>query len=109
VIARTWGGKVPLAHAAGFYRQLLQTGVEDYRQHSDCIEVKLLRRDIDGWAHFLLFSVWTSMDAIRTYAGDTPDKAVLYPDDDAYGLVPDEIVTHYDVVPVIPTTVRRTR
>jgi hypothetical protein len=38
-----------------------------------------------------------SMDAIRAFAGDTPEVAVLYPGDDAYGLIPDHIVTHYEV------------
>jgi hypothetical protein len=102
VIARTLSGKVPLTHAAGFYRHLLQTGVEEYRQHPDCSEVKLLRRDINGWAHFLLLSFWTSMETIRAFAGDQPEKAVLYPNDNAFGLIPDEIVTHYEVVPATP-------
>jgi 2-iminobutanoate/2-iminopropanoate deaminase len=103
MIARTWGGKVPLEHAEGFHQHLLVTGVEDYRGHRDCIEVKLLRRDAHEWAHFLLFSVWISMDAILGYAGDAPERAVLYPDDDAFGLVPDLEVTHYELLSVTAT------
>jgi hypothetical protein len=38
------------------------------------------------------------MDAIRAYAGETPEVAVLYPGDDVYELVPDTTVTHYEVL-----------
>lgn len=99
MITRTWGGKVPLVNAVGFHNHLLATGVEDYRQHPGCVEVRVLRRDSDGWAHFLLLSTWSSTDAIHEYAGESPNKAVLYPGDEAFGLVPDHTVTHYDVLP----------
>jgi len=97
VIARTWGGKVPLEHGSGFHRHLLDTGVRDYQRVSGCLEIKILRRDAEGWAHFLLFSVWESWDAIRAYAGDAPETAVLYPDDERFGLVPDLTTSHYEV------------
>jgi hypothetical protein len=98
VIARSWGGRVPLAHADGFHRHLLATGVADYQRQPGCLDVQLWRRDADGWASFLLLSVWRDLDAIRAYAGDCPEVAVLYPEDDAFGLVPDRSVTHYTVV-----------
>jgi quinol monooxygenase YgiN len=98
MIARSWGGKVPIKHAEGFQRHLIATGVADYRQQPGCLDVQLWRRDGHGWAYFLLLSVWVSMDAIRGYAGERPDVAVLYPKDDAFGLVPDLTVTHYGVL-----------
>lgn len=98
MIGRTWGGKVPLAHAEGFHWHLLATGVADYRQLPGCLDVRLWRRDADDWAHFLLLSVWRDMAAVRAYAGDPPDTAVLYPEDEKFELVPDATVTHYDVL-----------
>jgi len=89
MIARTWGGRVPLIHATEFHRHLLRTGVSDYRQQPGCLEVHLWRRDVVGWAYFLLSSIWHDMDAIRAYTGETPEVAVLYPGDNAYELVPD--------------------
>ncbi len=97
MIARTWGGKVPLASASGFHQHLLETGVRDYERQRDCLEIKILRRDSDTWTHFLLISIWQSWDAIRAYAGHTPEKAVLYPGDERFGLVPDLTVTHYEI------------
>lgn len=97
MIARMWGGKVPLECAESFHQHLLNTGVRDYGRQAGCIEIKVLRRDAEGWAHFLLFSVWESWDAIRAYAGDVPEKAVLYADDERFSLVPDLTVAHYEV------------
>lgn len=98
MIARIWGGKVPIEHATGFHQHLLTTGVADYHHQPGCIEVLLWRRDVDGWAHFLLSSLWIGMDAIRAYAGDAPELAVLYLEDHAFGLVPDTTVTHHEVL-----------
>jgi heme-degrading monooxygenase HmoA len=78
---------------------LLNTGVKDYRCHSGCSEIKVLRRDSDGWAHFVIFSIWESHDAVRAYAKDASEKAVLYADDERFGLVPDLTVSHYDILP----------
>lgn len=98
MIERIWGGKVPVDRAGAFHAHLLRTGVADYRAQTGCVAVRLYRKTLDGWAHFLLCSTWKDMDAIRNYAGSTPEAAVLYPDDDAFGLVPDRHVAHYEVL-----------
>lgn len=98
MIARTWRGRVPVRHAAAFERHLRRTGLSDYRAHAGCLDVRLWRREADGWTHFMLTSVWDSMDSIRRYAGPEPERAVLYPGDDAFGLVPDTTVEHFDVL-----------
>jgi hypothetical protein len=41
-------------------------------------------------------SLWDSVDAIKAFAGDDIDAAVLYPEDERY-LVGESKVTHYDV------------
>jgi hypothetical protein len=56
----------------------------------------LMCRDVNTFAN-VTTERWMSMDAIRAFAGDTPEVAVLYPGDDAYGLIPDLIGTHYEV------------
>ena len=102
MIVRTWGGRVPLEHAAGFRQHLLATGVADYRRQPGCVDVQLWRRDQDWWAHFLLVSRWRDSGAVRQYAGERPETAVLYPGDERYGLVPDTIVSHFEVLPEQP-------
>ncbi len=98
LIARSWSCRTPLRHADGFHRHLLETGVADYRNQPGCREVCLLRRDSGDIAHFMLLSFWESMDAIRAYAGEKPEIAVLYDGDEAYGLDPDLFVSHYGTI-----------
>ena len=46
--------------------------------------VYLLRRDSEGLARFTIVSLWDSMDAVRAFAGDEPERSVYYPEDDDY-------------------------
>ena len=89
---------MPIDQADGFYQHLLATGIADYRAQPGCIDLAVWRRDEDGWATFTLTSVWRDMESVRTYAGERPEQAVLYPDDEAYGLVPDLTVQHHAVL-----------
>ena len=104
MIARLWRGRVPLEHASGFQRHLLDTGVADCRRQPGCVDVLLGRRDERAWAVFLLVSVWLSADAMRAFAGDEVELAVRYRGDDAFQLVSDRTVTHYQVVSTAPAS-----
>jgi heme-degrading monooxygenase HmoA len=56
-----------------------------------------LRREIDGKTEFVMFTLWDSMDAIRSFAGERPEVAVFYPEDDRYLIERDEHVSHFEV------------
>ena len=100
MIVRTWQGTVPLEHAAGFHRHLLATGVADYQKQPGCAQVQLWRRDAKGLARFVLVSWWHDETALRQFAGDDAEVAVLYPGDERYQLVPDCTVDHFTLMPL---------
>lgn len=102
MIVRSWTGRVPPGNAGAFVDHLEATGINDYRSQPGCLDVRLWRSDEDGWAVFTLISVWNDMDAIRAYAGSAPSVAVLYPGDEALGLVPDTQVRHFELVHANP-------
>lgn len=83
---------------------LQETGVASYRATSGNRGVTVLRRIVDrddaagGRAEFLVLSLWDSMDAVREFAGEEPDRAVFYPDDDDFLVEKDLHVDHYEVV-----------
>jgi hypothetical protein len=52
----------------------------------------------DGRADFVFVSLWESWDAIRLFAGDTPEMAVYYPEDRAFLLALEPHVEHYEVM-----------
>jgi hypothetical protein len=57
----------------------------------------LLQRDQDGRTEFIALSLWESVDAIRAFAGDDIEAAVLYPEDERYLVDGESSVTHYEV------------
>ena len=44
-----------------------------------------------------MMTVWTSMDAVRRFAGDQPEQAVFYPEDDRFLVDREVTVRHFDV------------
>jgi heme-degrading monooxygenase HmoA len=98
MIARTWHGAVPAEDADAYHEYLLETGVPDYQRTPGNRGVYVLRRTEGGTAHFLLVTLWDSLEAIRGFAGDDIERARYYPEDEAYLIEREPSVTHYDVL-----------
>jgi heme-degrading monooxygenase HmoA len=58
----------------------------------------LLRREAEGRVEFLVLTFWDSMDTVRAFAGDGPDRAVVDPEARAVLTSFDELVRHFDLV-----------
>lgn len=98
MIARTWRGLTPAAKADDYLAYLQATGLKEYRAIPGNRGVRVLRRSDGEQAEFLLISLWDDYAAIRAFAGDDPERAVYYPEDDAYLLHKEPTVSHYEVV-----------
>jgi heme-degrading monooxygenase HmoA len=99
MIARTWRGVTAAADADAYLAYLERTGLAAYRATPGNLGVTTLRRRVDGdRVEFVLVSLWESMDAVRAFAGPTPDRAVFYPEDDRFLIDRDLDVRHYEVV-----------
>jgi heme-degrading monooxygenase HmoA len=98
MIARTWHGRVPAAKADAYYTYLLATGLPDYRTTPGNRGVWIFRRIEGDVAHFMLLTLWDSMDSIKAFAGPNYEKARYYPKDDAFLLEMEPFVTHYEVL-----------
>jgi heme-degrading monooxygenase HmoA len=98
MMARIWHGVTPAEKADEYFGFLKQTGVPDYQSVEGNRGVTILRRIEGGQAHFLLLTLWDSMEAIREFAGSDPDKAKYYPDDRQFLLEFEEKVVHYAVL-----------
>lgn len=97
LISRTWHGVVPLEQGDAFAAYLEQTGVRESRSLAGNAAAYVQRVDRDGHAHFFLCTLWSSWEAVRSFAGETPEVAVSYPEDAGYGLISDPIVIHQEV------------
>jgi heme-degrading monooxygenase HmoA len=97
MIARIWRGAVATADADAYADYIDETGLAAYKNTPGNRGAWMLRRDIDDQTEFLTFSLWESMDAVKAFAGEDPEVAVFYPEDDRYLVERDLTVTHYDV------------
>jgi heme-degrading monooxygenase HmoA len=98
LIARIWHGRVPAAEAEAYYAYLQRSGLADYAATEGNRGVQVLRRTEGDVTHFLLTTLWDSMEAIRRFAGAEVDRARYYDEDDAYLLEREPLVQHYDVL-----------
>lgn len=98
MIARTWHGRVPAAKADAYEAFLHRTGTRDIVATPGNRGVMVLRRTLDGVTHFVLTSLWDSIEAIQRFAGEDYERARYYDEDDDFLLEREPLVTHYDVV-----------
>jgi heme-degrading monooxygenase HmoA len=97
MIARTWKGTVRRADADEYAEYIRQTGFAEYSQTPGNKGAWMLRRDEGERTELITLSLWESEDAIRAFAGDDIEAAVLYPEDERY-LIGESTITHYAVV-----------
>ncbi len=97
MIARTWRGVTATSDADSYVSYLEATGISEYRATPGNLGAMVLRRSLGETTEFVTFSLWESLDAVRAFAGDDPERAVFYPEDDRYLVARDLTVDHYEV------------
>ncbi len=97
MIARIWRGAVRPEDGDAYAAYILDTGFAGYAATPGNRGAWMLRRDGDERTEFVTFTLWDSMDAVRAFAGDDPETAVYYPEDDRYLIEPEATVAHYEV------------
>jgi heme-degrading monooxygenase HmoA len=102
MIARIWSGAVRHADADEYAAYIRDTGFAEYGRTRGNRGAWLLRRDDDHRTEFIALSLWDSIDAIRAFAGEDIEAAVLYAEDERYLIDGASRTLHYDVVDQIP-------
>lgn len=96
LIARLWHGRTRIEDADAYWRFLHERAIPDYRSTPGNLEVKLLKREEGDVCHFITLTLWTSLDAIRGFAGADVEKAKYYPEDEGFLLEFEEHVQHFN-------------
>lgn len=97
MVARIWRGAVAQGDRDAYAQYMEDTGVAGYSSTPGNRGVWMLRRDVGEKTEFLMFTLWDSMEAVKGFAGQEPDVAVFYPEDDRFLVERDEFVSHYEV------------
>lgn len=98
MIARLWRGWVRSERLEEYAEIVERTGMAGYRRTPGNAGAQLLTRDVgEGRAELVTLSWWPDMEHIRAFAGDDPETARYYPEDDEYLLDRETTVAHYEV------------
>ena len=98
MIARTWHGVTDAAKSDEYLEYLKQTGVPEYEACEGNRGVYVLRKMKGEEAHFLLLTLWESIESIKEFAGEEIEKAKYYPEDVKFLRELEPNVTHYEVL-----------
>ena len=102
MIARIWRGTVAQSDGDTYAQYMHGTGIAGYASTAGNRGVWMLRRDFDDKTEFVMFTLWDSMEAVKAFAGDRPEVAVYYAEDDRYLIEREDSVSHYEVAAHIP-------
>jgi heme-degrading monooxygenase HmoA len=97
MIARIWVGVTSAEKSDEYLEYLHKTGLADYASIPGHRATYVLRRIEDDMATFTIITHWDSMDAITAFAGDNPEVAKYYPEDDEYLIVRNPNVEHHEL------------
>lgn len=98
MIARIWRGATRAEDADAYVDYLHETGVKEYAETPGNRGVHMLRRVDADRCEFLMLTFWDSMDAVKRFAGDDPERAVFYPEDDRFLIDRDLTSSHWEVI-----------
>ena len=98
MIIREWRGRASPSRAEEYPKHFRDKVVPELRRLPGFAGAGLSRRQLDGKLEFLVLTRWHSMDAIRAFAGDDVEKAVVEPGAAAALIDFDDSVRHYEVI-----------
>lgn len=94
---REWKCLCPENRLNDFLIYLDKTGIEDTQSIKGCCGFCVLTREQNKMIEVTLHTYWKSKELMKQYAGNNMYKAVLYPEDDIYEIIPDTEVKIYEV------------
>jgi heme-degrading monooxygenase HmoA len=93
-----WRGSAIRERADDYVKHLQQSVIPELCQIDGFKGIYLLRRDSSGDVEFVVLTLWESMDAIRKFAGENPEVAVVAPAARAFFREYDSEVRHFEIV-----------
>jgi heme-degrading monooxygenase HmoA len=102
LISRNWRGLVLSEEADNYILHLRQETFPQLARIAGFVSASILRRETARGVEFLIQTLWESMDAIRQFAGESVQVAVVPPVAQAMMIEYDREVVHYEIVDTTP-------
>ena len=100
MIERTWKGIAEISNADMYIEHLKSDTFPKVRNIPGNIGAKVLRRDLASQVEFLVMTTWTSMDAIKAFAGEKIEMVVVPKKAQAALSSFDNVVRHYELIEI---------
>ena len=98
MIVRTWTGWTTDELADGYEQYMQKVALTGYSAIPGNQGVLMLRRPAgQNRTEFQMVTLWESMEAVTAFAGEHPERAVFYPEDDHFLVDRQWEVCHYEV------------
>src|SRR5262245_65936135 len=98
MISRQWRGIAKRSDADRYVSHLRSETFPQLREIPGFVSASILRRDVAEGVEFRIVTTWESIDAIRRFAGENPQRAVVPEKVQAMMVTYDRTVEHYEVV-----------
>jgi heme-degrading monooxygenase HmoA len=98
MIIREWRGRTTRARSSGYPEHFRNEVIPGLRKIQGFLGASLSQRLSDDQVEFVVLTRWTSMEAIRAFAGPALEKAVVEPGAIAALTDYDATVRHYEVL-----------
>jgi len=96
-IMRLWHGEVSIEKANEYEKFMIEKAAPDYGSVDGLLKLYFQRRNENKTAHFLLVTIWDSLESIKRFAGAEPEIAKYYPEDDEFLLEKEKTSSMYEV------------
>jgi heme-degrading monooxygenase HmoA len=103
-IARIWSGRTQPGDAETYLKHFREKVLPALDRIPGFLGAMLMRRDEGGLVEYTVITRWVSMDAIRKFAGEDIDKAVLDPEMTAHLTSYDRTVKHCEILEKVWST-----
>lgn len=96
-IMRLWHGEVEIEKADEYENFMIERAAPNYGSVDGLQKLYFQRKNEEKNVHFLLVTLWDSIESVKKFAGDNPEIAKYYPEDDDYLLRKEKHVSMYEV------------
>ena len=96
-IMRLWHGEVSIEKADEYEKFMIEKAAPDYGSVDGLLKLYFQRRNENKTAHFLLVTIWDSLESIKRFAGAEPEIAKYCPEDDEFLLEKEKTSSMYEV------------